>query len=104
MQVDVASGVQLPIDGNGSLAQLRWRIESSPGTSQHETYSRLIFDLIQPSGSGLYECEVSSQLASDSGAASSLDGFQRPQTSTSAVGSSSGDKLHRLFGLVVNGK
>lgn len=93
---------------NNESQYARWRVETSQGASQHEIYSRLVLDKAEPSGSGVYECEVVSSAAAP--ADNELAGLQLEaggayqrlgQTPTS---SAPGDKLRRLFGLLVNGK
>lgn len=79
----------------------KWRVETSSsgvGSGQYEIVSRLIMDKAEPSSAGLYECEVSANMpdsANELGLHSSSGG-----NSNTGVG----DRLRRLFGLLVNGK
>lgn len=76
-----------------------WRVETSAGSGEHEIRSRLLLDKASPSQAGLYECQVS---VSDSDAASQQD--LQPISLRQRTHHSSDDKLHRIFGLAVNGK
>lgn len=91
---------------------VRWRIEANSGANQHETYSRLVLERLEPSGSGLYECEVTSGSSDGPGAASEVGQFGSSLGNNLHHQPDSGhqqqaagiDKLRRLFGLLVNGK
>lgn len=112
-------------------SQFKWRVETSTssagstGENPHEIYSRLILDRLEPGAAGFYECDVSSvsgvfagagytseQLAGTSPGQAhggGQDGLSPPphlssnQLQTQASGGA-GEKLRRLFGLLVNGK
>lgn len=87
----------------------RLRIETSQGNAPYESYSRLIIDKADLAHNGLYECEVTADQSVIGGSMSSdqhqamLLLQQQPQSGAS-VANASGDKLRRLFGLLVNGK
>lgn len=93
---------------NNETTMARWRLETSAGTAQHEIYSRLILDKAEPGHSGLYECEVAALEQANSISGVHLDSL------TANVGGAggnvnahlvlSGDRLRRVFGLLVNGK
>ena len=74
-------------------------METSPGAVQHELHSRLILDKADTNHDGLYECEVTPVEV----VASSImteHGHHQQQTMVNHYG----DKLRKLFGLLVNGK
>lgn len=85
--------------------QLRWRIEMNSGQStsngqQHEIYSRLILDRLDPGASGLFECEVftlsdQQYINKHMDVGTIVAHGERLSTS---------DRLRRYFGLFVNGK
>lgn len=89
---------------------MRWRVETSAGATQHEIVSRLVLDRAEAQHNGVYECEVAAlepneQLALLVAAGSSgFHGHQQLQQANSNGGNANGDKLRRLFGLVVNGE
>lgn len=68
-------------------------METSTGSSQHEIHSRLLLDKADANQVGLFECEVV--------AAGELE---LPTNEHASSISTAGDKLRRLFGLLVNGK
>ena len=99
--------LSLPAVHSGTLTDdnetMRWRVETSGGSSQHEIHSRLLLDRADSNQHGLFECEVvaaSSQTGSAGGTSGDLNG--EPANEQQAV--AAGDKLRRLFGLLVNGK
>lgn len=81
----------------------RWRLETSAGSAQHEIYSRLSLDKADPGHNGLYECEVAAleQANSAGGSAHLPDNLAAGNQAHLVL---SGDKLRRVFGLLVNGK
>lgn len=82
---------RLQIDSNDSNS--RWRIESIVGMETLESRSRLLTDRLDVNQNGLYLCEAESHSSSSAG--SSAD----PSSSVA-----NGEKLHKMFGLLVNGK
>jgi len=84
------------VEGNETV---RWRVETSAGLSQHETYSRLVVDKAEVNNGGLYECEAVA------GAEPSAGGLlQHSSLDHQGGAGGGGDKLRRFFGLLVNGK
>lgn len=77
---------------------MQWRVEINSGVSQHEIHSRLVLDKVDANQMGLYECEVATiEPLSLASVALAAAGHQQQQVNT-------GDKLRKLFGLIVNGK
>lgn len=82
----------------------RWRLETSAGSAQHEIYSRLSLDKAEPGHSGLYECEVAALEQANSAGAGNAHLPDNLAAGNQAHLVLSGDKLRRVFGLLVNGK
>lgn len=77
--------------------------------AQHELYSRLILDKADVNHNGIYECEVvaAEPIAYSTNLAGSISNVhQQHQQQEQVVGNSQiiGDRLQKLFGLVINGK
>lgn len=82
-----------------------WRIEtmiSGGGAgAQHELYSRLVLDKAEVNHNGIYECEV---VAAEPIVHSTNLGGSIVSSHNNRDTQILGDRLQKLFGLVINGK
>lgn len=87
----------------------RWHLETSAGSAPHEIYSRLVLNKAEPGHSGLYECEVAALEQANLISGAHLDSLTANNGGSGGSNVNahlvlSGDKLRRVFGLLVNGK
>lgn len=86
----------------------RWRVETVSGGSadQLETRSRLSIDRLDANSNGLYECEADTATGGyhQSGSLGGQLGADQSGQAQQPGGGGGGERLRKLFGLIVNGK